>query len=1374
MTTKEKVSQFLQTRINSIRNAVNPYSYNSLANKGVQNLAGWQQMFEKNQTRDFVNSFKNQNPTNNLQKFKNSAIGIAGNLTAMGTEGGYQLSKGIKTNNPNLIGKGLIKSGNAVLTAKGLTMPGTVAAYSMLPGVITGSIDYAKNKNVKGAINTGIGSAAEYFEKAPSMAAISSITNPLISKAGLGKGFIARNAIKSPLNVVEGLIMDKAADFKTTKESMLMDALFPIALDIGGVTFKSAKDALKTAEFKIAESVGKGARNKGGMYTSLDKFIKGTRPYRKNGKNALGLALGFEPYQDEQGNWKIRFNKTKALVGMGLVMGGTKIVGDIDDISKSIPEVGKSAERIGKESIGDAGLLKSLDDQTLPNTIAQEAKKYKSAEEFVKGQDTPKTVNVWIKSKFSNDGAYADIPVTRKVDNVTLYQGGSTDGRQFWTSDKKYAESFGKVTEKTGTFYKVDNGNRVTDVYVEAPTKSQLTDIWNQMNNTPTISKDTRFKKLNDLMNYNDRLVKEAGLSPEEAKKIGVKQGMEILESSRKVEMERSVPLTEKITPPTRQKTEYPIASTSLQPQKTEKSLYPQLSIPRKGTTLIEQLGDQTPIRSQALSNPYNGRVAQSGANVEKQLLADLPKGTPVKQKIGYLDYFRTPDRVLKKIGLGYEADMLRKAHNNYITELPKEINKITDWYKQVPDNESAVAIFKSLDGQAVELTPKQSQITQEIKTYLSQWADKLDLPQDKRITNYITHIFDDQLVKKEFDDDLAKLIQDQVAGSVYDPFTQQRLGAMGYKENVWEALDAYVKRATRKVNMDPALKQVKDASEKLETSQFDYVKSYIDRINMRPTKTDNLFDNTIKQIIGYKQGARPVAKMTRTVRQILYRGTLGLNIGSALRNLTQGVNTYAKLGEKYTILGYSKLLTNGTDELKRVGVLNDNMIEDRSLSSTKKLWENLDKGLFSFFELAEKVNRGSAYYGAKAQAISKGLDEDQAIEAGLKMVRDTQFTFGKIDTPVAMQSDLIKLLTQFQSYNVKQLEFMGELIKSKDMAGIIRYGVGSLAVMLTIGELLGMETKDLIPSLRIGANSSIKGMVVPPAFNPAIEAGKIAITGKDKYGNDLSTKQRIKGTLNELIPYVPAGVQIKKTVGGAGDVSRGYAQTQSGNVKYPVSQKPSNAVRGALFGGYALPEAQEYRKEDRSALSKNQSTVFKQEADRKAFYDKLMQTRVDNKEEDKIKEQVRKTSQPATTSEKFYYYDQDSEQVRTIKLNPNIEPPKLTGDVLYDKKLTSTYNSSITSAQSDIIKLADLGQMTQENAIKEINNLEKLRIVKPKKLKVVKPKKVTFKKTKKTKLAKLNIKPIGTTRQKSTLWATPKLKAPSGVNLEELRNPKV
>jgi len=538
-----------------------------------------------------------------------------------------------------------------------------------------------------------------------------------------------------------------------------------------------------------------------------------------------------------------------------------------------------------------------------------------------------------------------------------------------------------------------------------------------------------------------------------------------------------------------------------------------------------------------------------------------------VKNKVGILDYLRTPDRVLKKIGLEKESNALRQSYDAYLKELPKEIDKITEWSKEVP-KESSQTIFKYLDGQKVELSPKEMVVAKKIKSYLSNWADRLKLPEDKRISNYITHIFEKDFIQKEFDPDLAKLLQDKVAGSVYDPFTQERLGKQGYVEDVWRALDAYVKRATRKVNMDPALEQVKQASKNLELSQFNYVKSYVDRINLRPTEVDNLVDNSIKQMFGYKFGQRPIASLSRTGRQMVYRGTLGLNPGSALKNLSQGANTYAELGERYTIKGYTDLILKGTKELDEVGALGQDLIQDRVLSVNKQFLQKLDKGLFYMFEFAEKINRGSAYYGGKARALAGGATEQEAIQAGLKVVRDTQFTFGSIDTPVAMQSDMVKLLTQFQSFTIKQGEFLGEKIAKKDFAGLLRYIGASIVFIGTIGQVFGMDYKDMIPSIRIG---------LPPTLQAPTEIGKALLGSPDKYGNEPDTQQKLKNIGKSLIPFIPAGTQAKKTF-TVKDVAAGKVTKADGKLKYKIKQTPENYIRAGLFGSYHLPEAQLYR----------------------------------------------------------------------------------------------------------------------------------------------------------------------------------------------------
>lgn len=576
-------------------------------------------------------------------------------------------------------------------------------------------------------------------------------------------------------------------------------------------------------------------------------------------------------------------------------------------------------------------------------------------------------------------------------------------------------------------------------------------------------------------------------------------------------------------------------------------------------------------------------RQTQSKGNGES-LSNIIQKDVPtVKEKIGLLDYFRTPEYVLKRIGLGNEAGLLRAQYEKYLTELPKNIDKITKWAKSLPA-ESNARVFKYLDGQPVTikrygkggvkiesgLTAPEQKVADEIKTWLKEFADRLGLPEDQRVSHYITHLFEDNFIKKEFDPELAKAIQGRIPGSVYDPFLEKRLGALGYKEDTWQALDAYVKRATRKIHMDPALEALKKGAEKLDISVINYIQRYASRVNLRPTEIENLIDTTFKQIFGYTQGVRPVNRISRKLRQMVYRGTLGLNIGSAVRNLTQGVNTYAELGERWTIKGYLDLLRKGTKELHDVGVLRDDFVQDRQLSAIKTNLQKIDKGLFVFFELAEKVNRGNAYYGGKARALSRGATEQDAIEAGKALVRKTQFQFGSIDTPVAMQDDLVRTIAQLQSFTLKQMEFLGGKVAKKEYAGLIRYIGGSMVMLFSIGKLIGMKPKDLIPAFRFAA---------PPTLALPAEISHEIFTGKDQYGAPLTTGSILKNLGNKSLPLIPASIQFKKTLQGLQAVSRGKDITAGGKTRYKIHQTTSNYLRAALFGKSNLPEAQDYYK---------------------------------------------------------------------------------------------------------------------------------------------------------------------------------------------------
>jgi hypothetical protein len=219
------------------------------------------------------------------------------------------------------------------------------------------------------------------------------------------------------------------------------------------------------------------ATTKGAVNPKLEAYRSG-KPSREGGYIANPLAALASKQKDNQvGSLS---NATTKLAEQQ-VEKVTSALNDFDTTPLTVKEAGKTRIETGNvDDMVRLDELKTIQDKK-PLTNAQVAE----AEALLKRnggivdikspttllEETPETVKVFIKSKFSDGGAMTDVPVIRREDNITLYQGGFADGRQFWTPNKKYASQFGDVKEKTGSFYKVDNGNRVTDVYVEVPNK---------------------------------------------------------------------------------------------------------------------------------------------------------------------------------------------------------------------------------------------------------------------------------------------------------------------------------------------------------------------------------------------------------------------------------------------------------------------------------------------------------------------------------------------------------------------------------------------------------------------------------------------------------------------------------------------------------------------------------------------------------------------------------------------------------------------------------------------------------------------------------------------------------------------------------------
>jgi hypothetical protein len=571
------------------------------------------------------------------------------------------------------------------------------------------------------------------------------------------------------------------------------------------------------------------------------------------------------------------------------------------------------------------------------------------------------------------------------------------------------------------------------------------------------------------------------------------------------------------------------------------------------------------------------------------QKVIEGDKRTPLKERIRWIDYLRTPWRVFERMGIKANYLELLKGYTNYVIELPKNIDKITAWSKQV-GKESNERIFRFLDGEKIELNPQEAKVAGEIKDWLRQWADRLGMAPDARISSYITHIFP-QGSKGEIPEEIAYLINKKIPGQVYDPYLLQREGAEGYIKDTWKALDAYVKRATRKVNMDPALASLKEASAQLtDTSQLNYLNRYIGAVNLRPTELDTSIDNHIKEKFGYMFGVRPTSSLTRQARQMIARAKIGGSVTSFAKNLTQGVNTFAELGTQYTVRGYMDLVKFGAKELHENGVLIAPFLEDQTYSAIKKFAERFDKVLFLNMNASELVNRGAAYYGAKAKylsgnitpkEISKALGKEvtkdytpnmeDAVAYGKFVAAKTQFQFGALDTPVALNSDIAKTFAQFQTFGLKQAEFIGSMANEREYAKLFRYILSSMLLFTYIGGAFGMKWDDSFKTLRFG---------MPPVIQFLIDIWGQGIVGEDKYGNKLTPGERVKSVGKSLFTnVVPAGAQISRGIEGFQAVNAGKSTTKSGDFQYKIAKTPMNYVKGTLFGKYNLPEAKAFTK---------------------------------------------------------------------------------------------------------------------------------------------------------------------------------------------------
>lgn len=567
-------------------------------------------------------------------------------------------------------------------------------------------------------------------------------------------------------------------------------------------------------------------------------------------------------------------------------------------------------------------------------------------------------------------------------------------------------------------------------------------------------------------------------------------------------------------------------------------------------------------------------RILGKSTDAIKQQTTKATADALKKQKNLWLIDWRSPEIVLRKLGLYDTVYLPLKEGQELVSrEVETGYKKFDEWYKVLgKSSEAATRVFDWLDGKQVPLTDTEKKVGEEVKQYLLEWANKIGLPHEKRISNYIPHLFKEELEEGVLSDDLQRLLDYTVPSELFNPYLEKRTGALGYKRDLFTALDSYLNKSARKLYLDPPLQMSKQAGEHGTKQAQEYVTRYLRNFANKKSETEkflerNIFD-ALPVSIREKLGTRPARQIANESTSVVYRATLGGNINSALRNLTQVSNTYGELGTKYTVLGYKQLIEKGVKELSEVGALDDLLLAEFKTTPLQRKLAQVDKALYFPFTTAEKINRAGTYWGAKQMALDKGMSEFEAIQFAKEMTRKLQFAHGKLDSPLVTQNPVGKVAMQYASYPVKQLELVSGWAGSKEYKKLTRYTASSLAIFLAVGDLLGLKPSDLL------LKNIMPGLgPIPDTLFAGLKVGGSYLSGNEPNYRDVS---ELKNTPRLVIP---AGTQINKSSAGIKAVNEGGVYDKRGRKQYPI-ETTEDKIRAIIFGPWNTRAAKEAEKE--------------------------------------------------------------------------------------------------------------------------------------------------------------------------------------------------
>ncbi|KKN75011.1 hypothetical protein LCGC14_0385130 [marine sediment metagenome] len=434
-----------------------------------------------------------------------------------------------------------------------------------------------------------------------------------------------------------------------------------------------------------------------------------------------------------------------------------------------------------------------------------------------------------------------------------------------------------------------------------------------------------------------------------------------------------------------------------------------------------------------------------------------------VVHDVSIIDRFRPSRFVFEKMGLtniwqsAFKAEtLLREEH----TAFAKELNKHAKAVGKDTARRELVWEFVNNSNQEVfnQLTFEEKQAANWWKRTADNWADRLNIPQERRIKNYIPHIFDEQARQMgdiPLDASIAMILSKKISDKVNAPFLKKRLGKeIGLVKDPFLAAQAYENMALRIFYYEPILQKLKLVAEHETTPEFagNYLKEYSKRMTGQPANIDREINAFIREIANNVRGlpggerlanfldrGNPSGMVAYNLTSALYVMWLGFKPTSAIRNLSQHgliiseVDSIQDFGNgirlRFTKEGKSALAESLVVRSRRGA-----FIESIDSSVVEGATANFRESALFLFRKADEQNVKDAFLSgyAEAKRLYPEVGRDAWIKRGDEVAADTQYLYTKMNSLAISQSGPGKVGAMLTTWAINWLELMNKFVRGK------------------------------------------------------------------------------------------------------------------------------------------------------------------------------------------------------------------------------------------------------------------------------------------------------------------------------------------------------